>query len=522
MSLEKRIRDELSDTAERLALDPGEYRRAMERGATRRRQRLALFATSGVGLVALVLAINALETGTDPNIAGSLTTAIPATTLAVVPPVTTANTGTTTPALFEIGESVAATSADGLAIFEPQRDPVLLTSDPYYKTISWVISDGDGGIVYTHEITPLPWEQGTLLRLPAGAINPQVLVAPEGGGLITPLGVEDGSVFYRLDDLAGESSIRAIGLDGSDSRVVVGPMPLLAAAAVDDGLLVVARGGDCGAYELYTTDGAALPVPAWAAECGAGAQSDIALADGFLFTLSDIESQRQLVRIDLETGEQASTPIQNGWQVEALSASRVAFTSDVITVGDFSGDEFVETESFLGGDGTFALLPGAIVATNARLGSGMGELPCTPLDVPNPEPPGLPAAVEEKFQQVFSLAKNCELEALAEIARNDGTAITFGGAEDPVQTWVGSARRGFDVLAMTVRILNAAPAREGDIYAWPAVFVTNSEEDWQQLSGILSAAEFDQMYQYRSDFGYLGLRVGIDPNGLLVYLIAGD
>jgi hypothetical protein len=53
------------------------------------------------------------------------------------------------------------------------------------------------------------------------------------------------------------------------------------------------------------------------------------------------------------------------------------------------------------------------------------------------------------------------------------------------------------------------------------VHATNSEEDWQALSGILSAAELEQFYQFRES-GYLGLRVGIDPAGRLVYLIAGD
>ena len=221
MNLEKRIRDELSDTAERLALDPGEYERAMERGATRRRQRFALIATSGVGLVALMVAINAIESGTDPNLVGSPTTAIPATTLAMVPAVTTANAETTMPALFEIGESVAATSADGLAIFEPGRDPVLLTSDPYYQTISWVISDGEGGLSIPTK-SPPPLGAGDADAVAGRGDQPQVLVAPEGGGLITPLGVDQGSVFYRLDDLAGESSIRAIGLDGTNSRMIVG------------------------------------------------------------------------------------------------------------------------------------------------------------------------------------------------------------------------------------------------------------------------------------------------------------
>ncbi len=126
----------------------------------------------------------------------------------------------------------------------------------------------------------------------------------------------------------------------------------------------------------------------------------------------------------------------------------------------------------------------------------MGELPCTPTDVPNPEPTGLPAPVEEKFQQVFTLAKSCELEALAELVRDDGAEFS-SRVEDPVQTWVRSARHGFDIMPMTVRILNVPPVLDGDTYAWPGVFATNSEEDWQQLSGVLSAAEFEQMNQFR-------------------------
>ena len=78
--------------------------------------------------------------------------------------------------------------------------------------------------------------------------------------------------------------------------------------------------------------------------------------------------------------------------------------------------------------------------------------------------------------------------------------------EDPVQTWVRSARHGFDIMPMTVRILNVPPVLDGDTYAWPGVFATNSEEDWQQLSGVLSAAEFEQMNQFRDPaMGYSGL-----------------
>jgi hypothetical protein len=130
--------------------------------------------------------------------------------------------------------------------------------------------------------------------------------------------------------------------------------------------------------------------------------------------------------------------------------------------------------------------------------------------------------VEAKRQLIFELASGCEMGRLAELVLEDDTAYTFGGEEDPVRTWIASARYGFDVLAMTTRILNSDPAPDGaGVHAWPAVHATNSEEDWQALSGVLSAAEFEQYYQSRES-GYLGLRVGIDPEGRLVYLIAGD
>ena len=53
MSLEDRIRNELHDTAERLALDPGEYRRAIEDAARRRHRRLLGAGVASAGVVAL-------------------------------------------------------------------------------------------------------------------------------------------------------------------------------------------------------------------------------------------------------------------------------------------------------------------------------------------------------------------------------------------------------------------------------------------------------------------------------------
>jgi len=524
MSLEKKLRDELHDTAERLALDPGEYGRAMERGALRRRQRWGLLTGGALGFAAVLVLANALELGGDDPQLGTLLSGAPNTTLATMPPATTLpSSPATAPPVTVFEQALAIAADDGIAVLAADQGSTFLSSDPFYQSISWAISDEDGGLLFTHEVTPLPWEQGTLMRLPAEASQPIALVAPEGGGVITPLAVEEGSVFYRLDDLGGHSRIMAVGLDGADSREIVGATPLMASAAVADGVVAVSLGGECGGYLFYATTGGPLPTPEWASVCGPGIQNDIALADGYLFTLSDIDSQRQLVRIELETGEQVSTPIEDGWQVEAESSGRVAVGGTEIRVGDYRGEAFVETESFLGRNGTFALLPSLVLAANPRLGSGMGELPCTAIDVPDPTPPAdLPEAVADKYLLVFSLAKSCEMEQLGALILADDAAFTFGAVEDPVETWVRSARYGFDVMSMTVRILNAEPALSAGIYSWPAVHVTNSSEDWSQLSGLLSAAEYEQLYQYRDEFGYLGLRVGIAEDGRLAYLIAGD
>ena len=65
MRLEDRIRNELHDTAERLALDPGEYRRAIE-VAQRRRQRRIIGALSGMVVVAGLVVISlALRPGDE-------------------------------------------------------------------------------------------------------------------------------------------------------------------------------------------------------------------------------------------------------------------------------------------------------------------------------------------------------------------------------------------------------------------------------------------------------------------------
>jgi hypothetical protein len=56
-------------------------------------------------------------------------------------------------------------------------------------------------------------------------------------------------------------------------------------------------------------------------------------------------------------------------------------------------------------------------------------------------------------------------------------------------------------------------------YNWPAVFATNAEEDWEAISGILSAEEYRQARAYGS---YAFFRIVIDHEGRWAVATAGD
>ncbi|HJU51132.1 MAG TPA: hypothetical protein VJ815_02250 [Acidimicrobiia bacterium] len=511
MRLEDRIRNELHDTAERLALDPGEYRRAVE-AAQRRRQQRILGALSGMvvvaGLVVIVLALRPVD---EMVVSPSSTTA----------PATTAPSPTTTALpVVTAGAAVVVAGPDGISWTELGGDGKsgILESDPYYEAISWVASDGEGGLVFTHEVTPLSWDQGTLLWLPAGAAAPRPVAAPPTQGQITPIGVDSGRVYYRLDS-QGMSEIIGVDLDGQNQEVLIPAAPDVRAAALDGPVLAVVQGFDCAQISLFmTVDGHQMP--GGFSDCYPGSISDVSLSGDSIYVLEDGSDGHILRHLSTAGEDRGASPV-DGWQIEALDPSTVAIGGTSITVGDFSGDAFIPRIE-IEGSNTFALVPSVNVHPNASLGAGLGELPCTPLDLPALATQGLPEPVEAKRQLIFELASGCEMGKLAEVVLEDGAAFTFGGEEDPLRTWIASARLGFDVMSMTVRILNADPALDGaGVYAWPAVHATNSEEHWQALSGILSAAEFEQFYQFRES-GYLGLRLGIDPDGRLVYLIAGD
>lgn len=511
MKLEERLRRELHDTAEQLIISPDKYEEAVRQGRRRRRALMTSGAAGALAAVAIVALALSLRPTPSNVVAVTTPTNIP------TPPTTVAPL----PAP-EVGLAAVLARPDGITVVGLDGNRVALQSDLYYEGVSWVISDGAGGLIYQHDVTPLPWAQGTILRLAAGASDPVSLVAPPPVGYLRPLDVDNGTLLFR-QDLEGASTVFGLDLASLESHLVVPSTQYLIGAAVESGQVVVVLGGDCTQFAYYGIDGLPLPPPSWDdGECLPVYVNDVAFTGEAIFTLEDGVEGRVLAKRDLDTGERSTVLVHDAWQIAALPDGTIAYGGTEIRVGRFDGASF-DAQYSTSGANSFSLAEIGAVGQNATLGSNLGELPCTPIDLPRLAPQNLPEPVEVTRQELFSLAASCEMENLAQIAQGDGIAFTYGGENDPLRAWIRSARNGFDVMTWIVRMLNAVPGidpRDGS-FAWPAVHVTNSEEDWQALSGILASAEYEQFYSMRES-GYLGLRIGIAPDGTWLYAIAGD
>jgi hypothetical protein len=511
VKIEDRLRRELNDTAEHLALDKDTYEHVLDLGRRRRRSRQLSAAVGAAMIVTVVVGVLALRPpGTPgPIVATTATTSPPGTTTTLAP------AGNFIPATTGV---LLATPNDGIVISGFDGSSSSLTSDTYYEGIAWVISDGAGGIIFQHEVTPLPWTQGAILQLPALATSPSVLVSPDPGTYVRPLDTDSGLLLYRVDS-GGTSEVRTIDLRTQAIQTVIPATEFLINAGAEDGAVVAAYGGDCPRLEVFGLDGSDRQINLDAGECQVGFINDLAFSGGYVYTIEDTES-RNLVRRDLETGETVVAPIGDAWSVAALPDGTVAAGGSDIVIGTFQADVFNETTR-VPASTSFALA--AIDGfPDATLGTGTGELPCTPLDLPPLSPQGLPQAVEDKRLLIFEMASSCDLHGLAEIALADGITFSYGAETDPLRSWIRSARNGFDVMSWIVRIFNSSPAiDESGTYAWPAVHVTGSDLDWDALSGILTSAEFEQYSQFRES-GWLGLRIGIAQDGTWRFVVAGD
>jgi hypothetical protein len=511
MKIEERLRRQLHDTAELVPIRPEDYEQVVRRGRQRRLTSVMGGAAAAVVSVVAVIGVLSFNNPSPGPVGGSTST--------TVPPVTTTTVGTVPPT-GSISNVVTA-GPEGITIHDlVTGDVSTLVSDVYYETISWTVDDGAGGLVFAHEITPLPWAQGSIMWLPAGEKQPRPLLAPGQGELMVPLEMIDGeqTLILRYDTLNG-SEIRALDLNTSASYPVVPATDVMIDAAVDDIVVVVVTGGDCNALEFhFVTGGRFEDFSPLEGECLPSINA-VGMADGFLYTIEDSANGRELVVRVLATGETVvAIDVGDAWELQVAADGTVAFGGSTITVGRFlegSFDPLFEARN----SSTFSLA-GSLNVARASLGSGETGLPCTPMDRPRAlAPQDLPTAVEGTRQRLYGMATMCDLEGLAEMALADGTSFTFGASDDPLRSWIRSARLGHDVANWIARILNTEPASTEFGYAWPAVFATNTEEDWEAVSGTLTAEEYRQARAYGS---YAFFRVVIDADGRWVAGLAGD
>ncbi len=515
MKIEDRLRRQLHDTAEQLIIRPDDYERVIRLGKRRRRMAVLSGAAASTMVVALSVVLLAWI---RPDSAGPLGSSI-----ASLPSPTT-----TVPTQADPQPGTWATT--GLAIAGPQGVTIhdfgsgsttVLESDPYYETVSWVVADGAGGLVFVHETTPLPWEQGSIMWLPAGANEPRPLIAPGSGELMVPLQMIDGTMtlLYRYDHRGG-SELRLLDLTEPSTVPLLDLGPDFRAAAADGDVLAVVSGDTCLGVDFFLISGGGPVDVGFGNQCLPQIEA-IGMAAGFLYTLEDSAAGRELVVRHLATGVVVgSIEAGDSWELAVAPDGTVAFGGEAVTVGRFSEGIFEELAE-VPGVGTLALTGDLDIGPGARLGSGEGSLPCTPLGG-NPPLAGqdLPPEVEATRQLLYTLASTCDLAELTEQATADGTVLGFGDAEDPLRLLIEGARRGYDVANWIVRILNTEPAPRADGgYAWPAVFVTGAEADWEAISGTLTAAEYEQLRQIGD---YLGFRVGIDADGRWAFAVAGD
>ncbi len=144
----------------------------------------------------------------------------------------------------------------------------------------------------------------------------------------------------------------------------------------------------------------------------------------------------------------------------------------------------------------------------------------------------LPAEVLKTRNSLLLAARSGDLEKLKPIlaANKVKPLVSFGDDGDPIAYWKDSSidGTGRDILAEMIKVFSSGFVQinrgtADAMYIWPYHFVypldkLNPEQEVELY--LLVPAE------YREDMeaagGYIGFRAGIDPNGSLIFFVAGD
>ena len=422
-------------------------------------------------------------------------------------------------------EGVIVADETGITLIEAANGTQVahLESDRFYSDISTAYADAEGGLVFQHAITPLPWPQGAIMRLRPGADRPEILVSPPDGGYLIPVGpaVTSGgtAAFVFLEqkpETIENSAIKSVDLVTGTVTEVAPAQAYSDVSAGGDLVVIINREDECATISVLALDGTSrttpipgcLPIGIGVAVAQDGASLAV-LVNGTLQIVSTADGTVLSEQSIADSYMVTSGP--GGWVVRT--------NQEVLLINDTGTSSLPPVEA----GWLIPYGPGLELNPEASLGNGSGQLPCVPLTEPLADQQ-LPPAIADKRQAVFEAASSCDYDALAALATSDQTGISFGVVTDPATFWVASGRRLEEPLALIARMLNTTPAHEpqynGD-WAWPAVHQdAGNEASWAELEPILG--EETVTYLRAVGDGYVGLRVGIGEDGKWQFAVAGD
>ena len=491
-----------------------------EGGRRRVRTRVGAVLAVAATVAMVVLTGQALQTGTteapvlsEPGVA---TTGVPGPT--TLPPVTT--TAPAAPGTTVLGILVA--DAEGISIIDAGGDTVqTLTSDEGYAEIAMAFEDRRGGMIFQHAATPLPWPQGSLMRLSAGeTVASVVATPPEGGRLVPvgPVGAEGEAQFVYLAETPIDSGleirIMLIDLDSGETTQlgVLGSGSDMSAGG--ELLSFIDRSGDCPTHTLSRFDGTEVPSPL--PDCLPVAAGVTVGANGSVLGMLN-QGEFAVTTVEGEELRPASVP--EAYMVTGAVGGWVFRTPTETVIVDYDGNRSSLPPVEAGWVSPYSTP--LEIAPEATLGSGSGETPCVPSDTSLADQ-DLPAAVAETRAAIHAAASACDYEALGEMALADGTVFTYGGGRDPVAHWIAEGTAGRDPLGLMVQLLATTPAEDPETgtWAWPAAHLDPAdEESWAELENVFDT---ETMELLRQADGYLGLRLGITADGTWQFAVAGD
>lgn len=143
--------------------------------------------------------------------------------------------------------------------------------------------------------------------------------------------------------------------------------------------------------------------------------------------------------------------------------------------------------------------------------------------------PDLPEAVARTRRAIAEAAAECDYDALARLAADDGFTHSFGAGGDPAESWRREEAGDGEPLRFLVELLDrphsTVEAADGPTqYVWPSAFAYQS---WDAVPDgereALRPLYDDQDFASFENFGgYIGYRVGIEDDGSWRFFVAGD